>query len=334
MPQSVYDPSAIADTSPGPSPIDPARIELAASGIDPTFMRTPQWTNEELDEQLGARVVVKLETLNPIRSFKGRGTDWYVTSTLPDRTPLLCASAGNFGQGLAYAARRRGLPITVFAATNANPVKVARMRALGATVELAGDDFDEAKARAKLAARRRGCRFVEDGAEPAIAEGAGTIATELDDWPGRLDAVLVPVGNGALVNGIGSWLEARGSATRVIGVCATGAPSMAGSWRAGTAVSGGPVATIADGIAVRQPVPVAVESMVRVVHDVVLVDDGAITRAMRVLWRTLRVGVEPAGAAGIAALIAHPERWRGRLVATPLCGANLTPEQARQWLGD
>jgi threonine dehydratase len=279
-------------------------------------------------------VVVKLETLNPIRSFKGRGTDWFVTSTLPDRTPMVCASAGNFGQGLAYAARRHSLPITVVAATNANPVKVARMRALGATVELAGEDFDQAKEHARLVATDRGCRFVEDGAEPAIAEGAGTIALELDEWPGRLDAVLVPLGNGALINGIGSWLKARGSTTRVIGVCAAGARCMADSWRAGMPVPGGPVATIADGIAVRQPVPAAVGCMVQVVDDVVLVEDEHIVRAMRVLWQTLRVAVEPAGAAGIGALLAYPATWRGLLVATPLCGANLTPEQARRWFTD
>ena len=121
------------------------RIEAAAQAIDPVFLHTPQWVCEPLGEELGARVVLKAEILNPIRSFKGRGADWLVHS-LPSGISLMCASAGNFGQAMAYACRARGVPLTVYAAEQANPLKIARMRAMGARVVLAGEDFDAAKA--------------------------------------------------------------------------------------------------------------------------------------------------------------------------------------------
>lgn len=312
--------------------LDLDRIEEAASSIDPVFTSTPQWIDDDLNTRLGARVVLKLETLNPIRCFKGRGADWFVRQTMDDDIPLVCASAGNFGQGLAYAARQHQMPVTVFAALNANTIKVDRMRALGATVELAGDDFDAAKNLARTEAARRGWRFVEDGAEPAIAEGAGTIAMEMEEWPEPLDAMIVPIGNGALITGMGAWVKARSPNTRVIGVCATGASAMADSWRSGSVINRSASCTIADGIAIRRPIPWALDSMKRVVDDVVLVSDESLIEATRLIWAAVRASVEPAGAAGVAGLLEHPEIGRNLLVATPLCGANLTAAQAREWL--
>ena len=311
---------------------EPDRIEQAAAIIEPAFTSTPQWTDDTLNTALGTRVVLKLETLNPLRCFKGRGADWYLSTSPVGTTPLVCASAGNFGQAMAYAARHRGLPITVFAATGASPVKVRRMREFGATVHLAGDDFDAAKQIARSHAAAHGWRFVEDGAEPAIAEGAGTIAVELGAWPSQMDAILVPVGNGALITGIGTWFKARSPQTQVIGVCAAGSPAMATSWTAGIPAPTEKAATIADGIAVREPVPYAVRAITHVADDIVTVDDTTLIQATRLLWQTLRLAIEPAGAAGIAALLAHPQLGHGRTIATPLCGANLTETQARQWL--
>jgi threonine dehydratase len=308
------------------------RIEDAAAIIDPVFRGTPQLEFEPLSRALGAELVLKVETLNPIRSFKGRGAD-FLLDGLSDRTPLVAASAGNFGQGLAYAARKRGVTVTVFAATGANPLKVARMRELGADVVLAGDDFDAAKAAAREHAARRGLRFVEDGRDVAIAEGAGSIAVELLRSPKPFDAVLVPLGNGALVAGIGTWVKDKAPSTRVIGVVAGGAPAMALSWRRGEVVSTASSATIADGIAVRVPVPEALADMRGVVDEVVEVEDAAMLAAMRLLLAHAGLMAEPAGVAGIAALLADRERYAGRRVATPICGSNLTPEQIAAWLG-
>ena len=207
------------------------------------------------------RLVLKVETVNPIRNFKGRGTDFLVAE-LPAGSPtLVCASAGNFGQGMAYAARKRGLHLIVFAAESANRLKLDRMLELGADVRLVGRDFDEAKQQARIFANETGIWFIEDGREPAISEGAGTIALELGRWPDAFDFVLAPLGNGALLAGIGTWMKSHSPATRRIGVCAAGAPSMALSLRHGAPESTGSIATIADGIGVRVPVPEALTDL-------------------------------------------------------------------------
>jgi threonine dehydratase len=278
------------------------------------------------------RVGLKVETINPIRCFKGRGTDFLVATLSENSSRLVTASAGNFGQGMAYAARRRGIELVVFAAESASPLKVERMRRLGADVRLSGSDFDAAKDRAREFARQSGGCFIEDGREPAIAEGAGTIAVELCRSKTPIDFVLVPLGNGALLAGIGRWIKAQTPATRVIGVCAAGAPAMAISLRDGNVRSTASMATIADGIGVRVPVPEALDDLDSVVDEVLLVDGDAMIRAMRLLFQEHGLIVEPAGAAGLAGAIAFPDRFRQARIATPLCGGNLTPEQIRNWL--
>lgn len=296
-------------------------IQRAARDVDPIFRNTPQFEADALGRRLGARLLLKVETVNPIRSFKGRGTDFYLRSSPPGRDKLVTASAGNFGQGLAWAARSRGVALDIYAAESANPMKVARMRDLGATVHLAGRDFDDAKDHARRHAEREGSVFVEDGREPAIAEGAGAIAVELFAWPAPVATVIIPLGNGALLGGMGTWIRHVAPATRIIGVCAAGAPAMRESLRAGRAVETKDANTIADGIAVRVPVPEALEYLAPVVDDVVLVSEDALRQAMTLIIEETGLVGEPAGVAGIAALIEH-SHLRAGLVATPLCGSN------------
>jgi threonine dehydratase len=307
------------------------RIEAAARVIDPVFLNTPQWVCEPLGEELGARVVLKAETLNPIRSFKGRGADWLVHN-LPAGVALMCASAGNFGQAMAYACRARGVPLTVYAAEQANPLKIARMRAMGARVVLAGEDFDAAKALAREAAAREGARFVEDSRDPEPTEGAGTIALEWLAFPERLDALLVPLGNGALLAGIATVIRALRPETKVVAVGASGAPAMVESLRSGRMVSHDRIDTIADGIGVRVPVPEALDDLRGLVDDLILVPDDGILRAMRLLHRHVGVVAEPSGAAGLAAVVQEPARFARQTVGTMICGSNLTPAQMREWL--
>lgn len=306
-------------------------IARAMEVIDPVFLHTPQYRAEALEPHLGCRLVVKVETLNPIRSFKGRGASLYLSRVAPGAR-LVCASAGNFGQAMAYACRARGVPLTVYASVNANPLKLERMRALGADVRLYGEDFDAAKEEARRHAAAAGLTLVEDGLEPATGEGAGTIGLELAAWPEPFDSVVVPLGNGALLTGVGRWIKAHEPATEVVGAAASGAPSMVESWRAGRPVAHDSIATIADGIGVRVPVPEAVEDMRGTVDDALLVSDEAMLAAMRLLHEHLGLVVEPSGAAGVAAILEHRARFAGRLVATVICGGNLTPEQMRMWL--
>jgi threonine dehydratase len=308
------------------------RIREAATVIDPAFKDTPQFVAEALSERLGVTVVLKVECVNPIRSFKGRGTDYLMHRIGNQPNGFVCASAGNFGQGMAYAARKRGQRLSVFAAVTANPLKVSRMRSLGAEVVLAGADFDAAKAAAKQHASESGALYVEDGLLPEIAEGAGTIALELGRLDEMPDAIFVPLGNGSLINGIGSWLKHASPATRVIGVCAEEAPSMELSWLAGKPVSTESATTIADGIAVRVPIPEALVAMRATTDEVMLVAEEEILDAMRVLFRETGLVVEPAGAAGLAAISRRHKELEGQRVATPLCGGNMTEEQVRRWL--
>ena len=211
-------------------------IAEAARTIDPVFLATPQFVSEPLSGVVGARVVVKIETLNPVRCFKGRGADYYA-SMLSAGAEVVTASSGNLGQALAYACRRRGARLVVFAATGANPLKLARMRALGADVRLVGADFDAAKIEGRRFAATLGLPFVEDGVEPRLAEGAGSIAVELLNFPERLDAVLVSLGD-AILGGMARWISAHAPAIEVIGVAAAGAPCMAESFRLGRPVDG------------------------------------------------------------------------------------------------
>ncbi len=301
-------------------------IKEAVARIDPVFTESAQYDCEPLSQALGTRLTLKIETLNPIRSFKGRGASYFVHKAVESgsgKNGFACASAGNFGQAMAYACRAQGLPMTVFAATSASPLKVERMRALGADVRLEGQDFDGAKAIGRAWASEKGVPFLEDGREVWITEGAGTIGRELLARDDAFDAVVVPLGNGALLNGVARWFKAASPATQVIAVCAEGAPSMERSWRAGTVVETETADTIADGVAVRVPIPEAVADMRDLVDDVVLVDDDTTRRAMELTRRHAGIIVEPAGALGVAAILKDPGRYKDRRIATILCGGNV-----------
>jgi threonine dehydratase len=305
-------------------------IVAASAAIDPAFRDTPQYEAETLQAELGCRLVVKVETLNPIRSFKARGAQFLV-SQLPGAPHLVCATAGNFGQGMAYAARKRGLPITIFVGAHANPMKVARMRGLGAMVREGSDDPDELHVEAESFARKHGFHLVQDGREAAIAEGAGTIAVELLRWPRCFDDIVVPLGDGALLGGMARWIKAQCPTTRVTGVCAAASPAMERSWRGQKVVSAPSEGTIAAGIVVGTPFEEAVTDLTGLIDDVLLVPDSSLLTAMRLAHQELGLVLEPAGAAGLAALLDHRERFRGRLVATVLTGGNVSPSNLREW---
>lgn len=310
------------------------RVHEASRTIAPVFLDTPQFVSEPLGEALGVRITIKIETQNPVRSFKGRGADFLVSS-LKNEQPvphLVCASAGNFGQAIAYSARKHTLPLTIYAATNANPLKVARMRALGAVVQLQGEDFDAAKLAAKAFAAEMGAAMLEDSLNPETAEGAGTIGLELLRLKEMPDILLIPLGNGALINGIALAVKASRPDVQIIAVQAEGAPAMVESWRSGRVIVHEQVETIADGIAVRLPVPEALADMQGLVDDALLVSEDAIVRGMQLLHQHVGVVAEPSGAVGIAAVLESTERFQGAHVGTVVCGGNLTLEQMRIWL--
>ena len=305
-------------------------IERAAARLDPVFARTPLLLGTPLDEDSGARLALKVETLNPIRSFKGRGAVTWMREAGAGESGVVCASAGNFGQGLAYAARGAGMRCHVFVGAAANPGKVEAMRRLEARVEVGGADYDAAIDTARDFAAAEGLRFVQDGRDPWIAAGAGTIALELTEAGEEPDVALVPVGNSALILGVAVWLRSRIPGARVVGVCAEGAPAPALSWRRGEPVASERVETVADGIGIRAPFAESVAGMLELVDDMVLVSEASLRAAVRRLAEATGLLVEAAGAAGVAALLADPGAMRGARVFTPLCGANLPPG-ALEW---
>jgi threonine dehydratase len=229
-------------------------IEGAAKKIDPVFLNTPQYECEPLSQALGCSLTLKIEFANPIRCFKGRGSSCLIhrlKETAPGNVKtLVSASAGNWGQALAYSCRAAGFKLVLFASVHANPLKVTRMRALGAEVIQHGQDFDAAKEEAERFADAHGFLFVVDGLNQEIAEGAGTIAVELLNSGAVFDAMTVPLGNGALLTGMARWVKANSPPTHMLGVSSEGADAMEKSWRLGTrfeaAGAAGVAAILAD----------------------------------------------------------------------------------------
>ena len=297
-----------------PSPaLEPSAIRAAHVALPAAFRSTPQYVHDGLSAVLGAPVIVKVETVNPIRSFKGRGT-WVAIAALAgegrisaDRS-VVCVSAGNFGQGVAYAAGALGIPAVVFCSTRANRGKVARMRALGAEVIETGDDFDAARGASEAWAADHDAELLVDGDDVRISTGAATLALELTDAvaAGDLPAptvIAVPVGNGALLNGVGSWLRSEAPACRIVGVQAEAADAMTRSWRAGHPIDTDSAETYADGIASRVAIPAAVELMAGRVDEMVTVSEAELHAAQDVLTEALGVTVEGAAAASWAGLL-------------------------------
>jgi len=300
--------------------LDLGRVRAARTVIDPVFLDTPQYDCEPLGEVLGCRMVLKVETLNPVRSFKGRGTETVLARGT--QRAVVCASAGNLGQALAYGGRRRGMDVTVVASSAAHPLKLARTRALGAEVVLVDGDIDVALETAADLAARTGASLVRDSFDLDTCEGAATIGLELAALPGDLDVVLVSLGAGAMASGVGFALRRLRPGVRTVCVQPERAPAMTLALRAGRAVEVGPPDTIADGVAGRSVLPEVLADLAAVVDDAVLVSEAAIVEAMHLVHEHAGLVVEPAAALGVAAVLESDGRFAGLRVATVLCGSN------------
>jgi threonine dehydratase len=310
------------------------RIRRARGAIDPVFLDSPQYACEPLGAALGCSVTLKVETLNPVRSFKGRGTEtvmsWLAQS---ERAPAaVCASAGNLGQALAYSGAQRSIPVTVVVAESANRLKIQRIEALGATVRLEGDDIEDARGVARAVAEGDGSYLVEDSLDLLTCDGAGTIGLELFQRTQELDAVVLALGGGALASGIGHVARSLAPHVEVIAVQPEGAPAMALSWRSGALVESETTKTIADGVAGRCPIPEVLDDLLVVVDDVVLVREESIKAGMRLLYRHAGLIVEPSAALGVAAVLEERERFAGQRIATVVCGSNVMTSDFERWV--
>ena len=297
------------------------------------FLDTPALACAPLGRALGCSVRLKVETLNPVRSFKGRGTETVAAVAREQgASRVVCASAGNLGQALAYSGSRRGLAVTVVAARTANPLKLRQIAALGAEVRLDGEDIEDARLLAREIAKAGRAYLVEDSLDLATCEGAATIGLELVRDDPRLDVVLVAVGGGAMASGVGYVVRSLTEDAEVIGIQPVGAPAMALSWRQRTVVETDRIETIADGVAGRCPIPEVLDDLLVVLDDVILVREESIKAGMRMLYEHARLVVEPSAALGVAAVLEAPERFAARRVTTILCGSNVGPADFARWV--
>ncbi|WP_328407383.1 pyridoxal-phosphate dependent enzyme [Streptomyces violaceus] len=314
--------------------LDTARIRAARRVIDPVFLDTPLYRCEALEPDLGCTVSIKLETANPVRSFKARGTE-VVASLLVGHgsRAAVCASAGNLGQALAWSGRGRGIDVTVVASRIVTVAKLDRIRALGARLELVDGDHEMARERAAAIARHDGIRLVEDSLDLETCEGAATIGLELVDTVPVFDAVLIALGGGALATGVGHVVKALAPEVEVICVQPLGAPAMTHSWRRRRVVTTDSTDTIADGVAGRRPIPAVLDDLLLVADDAVLVQETSIMAGMRKLLDHAGLVVEPSAALGIAAILEDRDRFAGRHVVTIVCGSNVDVDAYHRWIG-
>lgn len=320
--------------------LDTARIRAARRLIDPVFLDTPLYRCEALEPGLRCGVSIKLETANPVRSFKARGTE-VIASLLADEgsRAVVCASAGNLGQALAWSGRGRGLDVTVVASRFATRAKLDRIRALGAGLELVDGDHELARERAAAIARHEGIRLVEDSLDIETCEGAATIGLELvepverGDTTPSFDTVLIALGGGALATGVGHVVKALAPEVEVICVQPLGAPALTRSWHQRRIVTTDSTDTIADGVAGRYPIPAVLDDLLLVADDAVLVQEASIMAGMRMLLDHAGLVVEPSAALGVAAILEDRDRFAGRHVVTIVCGSNVDVDAYHRWIG-
>ena len=314
--------------------LDLGRILKARQEISRVVRDTPQFDCPAVGNLLGCELVIKLETANPIRCFKGRGAEVVVSRLARSPGPKIavCASAGNLGQALAYSGRARGVGVTVIAGTSANAAKIDRIRQLGAAVELVAGDIENAREHAREIAAHSNAFLVEDSENLDTCEGAGTIGLELLDGFNRIDAILLALGGGALATGVGHVFKTLSPATEVVCVQPRGAPAMAMSWRARSIVTTDRTDTIAAGVAGRFPIPAVLVDLLATADHVPLVEEESIVAGMRMLYRHAALVVEPSAALGVAAILEDPMRYPGKRVAVVICGSNVLSDSFSAWI--
>ncbi len=263
---------------------------------------TPLLTSRSLSDGCGGRVLLKAENLQRTGSFKLRGAV-HKTSLLRHAPAVVAGSAGNHGQSLAYAARAREIPCTVFMPSDASVAKVAAVQAFGGTVRLGGDSVDECVGFARTEAAETGAVFVHPFDDPDIVLGQATLGLELLDAVPDVAAIIVPVGGGGLISGVAGVVKSARPGVQVIGVQVAACASFPASLTAASPVAFSARATIADGIAVKRPGELTLALVQRWVDELVLVEEDDVADAMVWLLERSKLVVEGGGAVGVAALL-------------------------------
>ncbi|MFK3891510.1 threonine ammonia-lyase [Sphingomonas sp. NPDC079357] len=304
-------------------PVSIEDVRAAQIRIGDAIVRTPTLISQTLSKMTGATVYLKFENLQFTAAYKERGAlnTLLQLSEEARAKGVIAASAGNHAQGLAYHGNRLGVPVTIVMPRNTPVVKVVQTQGHGATVILEGENFDAAYAHARVLEAERGFTFVHPFDDPRIIAGQGTVALEMLEEHPEIDLLVVPIGGGGLISGMATVARAADRPIEVVGVEAELYPSMYNRINGTDMPCAGD--TLAEGIAVKEPGGITAQMVAQLVDDIVLVSERSLEEALSLLLQIEKTVVEGAGAAGLAALLAHPERFRGRTVGVVLCGGNI-----------
>ncbi|WP_313701314.1 threonine ammonia-lyase [Achromobacter sp.] len=309
--------------------IDIASIQAAREKLRGQVLKTPFTLSRTLSDIFGAEIWLKFENLQFTASFKERGAlNRMLTLSDEERAKgVIAVSAGNHAQGVAYHAQRMGVPAVIVMPRFTPTVKVANTRRFGAEVVLAGDTFDDAKARGYELASERGLIMIHPYDDEAVMAGQGTVALEmLEDQP-KLDTLVIAIGGGGLISGISTAAKAVNPAIEIVGVQTERFPAMYAAVKGVTMPPG--QYTIAEGIAVKSPGDLTLPVVRKLVDRVELVSEADIEHAIVVLLEIEKTVVEGAGAAGLAALLRAQEegsdRYKGKRIGLVLTGGNIDP---------
>jgi threonine dehydratase len=300
-----------------------ADIQAAAARIAGAVIHTPILRSRTLSEITGADIWLKFENLQFTAAYKERGAlNKLLALDESERARgVVAASAGNHAQAVAYHGRRLGIPVTIVMPVSTPTMKVTQTEGHGARVILHGERFDDAHAHAKELEAAQGMVFVHPFDDAAVIAGAGTVALEMLAEVPDLDTLVVPIGGGGLISGVSTAAKAINPAIEIVGIEAELYPSMKNVVDGGNGAIGGD--TLAEGIAVKVPGELTRQIITANVDRIDLVAERDIEHAVALLVGIEKTVVEGAGAAGLAAILANPERYRGRRVGTILCGGNI-----------
>jgi threonine dehydratase len=300
-----------------------AAIEKAAQTISGSVLNTDFDPSRTLSDILGCNVWLKFENLQFTASFKERGALNRLTALdeASRKRGVIAMSAGNHAQGVAYHADRLGIPATIVMPIGTPMVKVENTRGHGANVIVTGDTLEDAAAFAHQYGQEKGLIFIHPYDDPLVIAGQGTVGLEMLEAVPDLDTLVVPIGGGGLISGIAVAAKAVKPSIKVIGVQAALYPSMYNAVKGANLPMRGD--TLAEGIAVKSPGRITTDLVRRYVDDIVLVSEPDLERAVSLLINIEKTVVEGAGAAGLAAVLAHRERFAGCTVGLVLCGGNI-----------
>ena len=308
-------------------------VYRARKTIAPYFQRTPLHYSMGLSELLDAEVYLKHEEHLPLGAFKSRGGINLLSSLSDDekRRGLITSSTGNHGQSIASAGREFGVRVLIGLPENANPVKVAAMRSLGAELIFHGENFDDARDYCERLAREEGYRYIHAVNEPALIAGVGTASLEIiEDLP-DIEVMMLPLGGGSGIAGACIVAKSIAPSVQVYAVQSEAAPAAYISWKKGELVEA-PMDTFAEGVATKAGYELPQRIMGDLLDDFLLVNDDDIRRAIGLLVEKAHTLAEPAGATAVAGAVKHADRLKGKKVSITVSGANITAERLAESL--